>query len=377
MHILFISRGYPSARRPQNGNFEVDQAEGLAKLGHTVSMISVDLGREFIPKEYGLQRIEKNGVTSYHLFLMPMKFFVGEGLFRRLMNKQMDCLYKRVVAEHGKPDILYAHYLWNSDWALHLKNTYHIPLVGIEHWSELGYEDIKPVIEQNARRIYPQLDGLITVSHAPQKKIEQRFGIHADVVYNTVHDSVRMRDVHKPEDGKAHFITVGALLPVKGFDNLISAFAQSSLPRDKWKLTIVGEGPEESTLRTLITQNGLEQNITLSGRKSKEEVVEMLNRSDVFVSSSHLETFGVAALEAICCGVPVLSTDSGGPREFINESNGYLCEDSLQDLQKGIEYMYSHYHDFDKKRMAEEAVKRFSSATIAHQLENIFKKYIL
>ncbi|MBO7502142.1 MAG: glycosyltransferase, partial [Paludibacteraceae bacterium] len=220
-------------------------------------------------------------------------------------------------------------------------------------------------------------DGLITVSHAPQKKIEQRFGIHADVVYNTVHDSVRMRDVHKPEDGKAHFITVGALLPVKGFDNLISAFAQSSLPRDKWKLTIVGEGPEESTLRTLITQNGLEQNITLSGRKSKEEVVEMLNRSDVFVSSSHLETFGVAALEAICCGVPVLSTDSGGPREFINESNGYLCEDSLQDLQKGIEYMYSHYHDFDKKRMAEEAVKRFSSATIAHQLENIFKKYIL
>ena len=300
MHILFISRGYPSARRPQNGNFEVDQAEGLAKLGHKVSMISVDLGREFIPKEYGIQRIEKNGVVSYHIFLMPMKFFVGNGIFRWLLNIQLDYLYRKVVNESGKPDILYSHYLWNSDWALFLKHKYHIPLVGIEHWSELGYEDIKPVIEMHARRIYPQLDGLITVSHALQKKIEERFGIHSDVVFNTVHDSVRMNTQNKDQDGIVHFISVGTLFPVKGFDNLISAFATCSLPQNKWHLDIIGDGTEEKTLQNMITQNHLDTNINIVGRKNKDEVVDMLNHSDVFISSSHLETFGVFFLSAPC-----------------------------------------------------------------------------
>ena len=373
MHILFISRGYPSAQRPQNGNFEVDQAEGLAKLGHKVSIISVDLGREFLPKEYGVQRIEKNGVLSYHMFFIPMKFFVGDGIFRYLLNVQLDYLYKKVVSELGKPDIIYAHYLWNMDWGIFLKNKYHIPLVGIEHWSELGYEDVKPVIQSNAQRIYPQLDGLITVSHTLQNNIKKWFGKDSEVVFNTIHDVVRMRNENKLNDGIVRFIIVGTLLPVKGYDNLITAFARCSLPRNKWALTIVGEGPEELNLRKLTAQYELEKNICFAGKKSKAEVVEMLNNSDVFISSSHLETFGVAALEAICCGVPVLSTDSGGPREFITEHNGRLCEDSVDSLKQGIEYMYAHYTEFDKKRLSEEAVNRFSSTAIANQLTKIFE----
>lgn len=376
MHILFISRGYPSKQRPQNGNFEVDQAEGLAKLGHKVSMISVDLGREFIPKEYGVQRIEKNGVVSYHIFLMPMKFFVGNGIFRWLLNIQLDYLYQKVVNELGEPDILYSHYLWNSDWALFLKHKYHIPLIGIEHWSELGYEEIKPIIEQQARRIYPQLDGLITVSHSLQKKIEERFGIHSDVVYNTIHDSVRMKNEQRGKKDIVQFISVGSLLLVKGYDNLIDAFSHCSLPKNHWKLLIVGEGPEEKSLQDIIIQNHLTENIFIAGKKTKPEVIDLLNQSDVFISSSHLETFGVAALEAICCGVPVLSTDSGGPREFITPINGRLCDDSIEALQKGIEYMFAHYTEFDKQRMANDAINKFSSTAIAQQLETIFRKYI-
>lgn len=376
MHILFISRGYPSELRPQNGNFEVDQAEGLVKLGHKVSMISVDLGREFLPKEYGIQRIEKNGVLSYHLFLMPMKFFVGEGIFRRLLNLQFDYLYKKVVNELGKPDIIYAHYLWNMDWALYLKQTYSIPLVGIEHWSELGYDEIIPVIEQNARRIYSQLDGLITVSHSLQKNIKKRFDVSSTVVFDTIHDSVRISTEKRSEDGIVHFISVGSLIPRKGYDDLITAFANSSLSREKWSLTIAGEGPEEKKLQDLIRQYHLENNIHLAGKKSKAEVVELLNRSDVFISASHLETFGVAALEAICCGVPVLAIDSEGPREFITETNGRLCEDNVDALREGIEYMFTHYTEFDKQRMADDAVNRFSSTAIAKQLTRIFEEVI-
>jgi len=376
MHILFISRGYPSEQRPQNGNFEVDQAEGLVQLGHTVSMISVDLGRKFMPTEYGFHRVEKNGVLSYNMFFLPMKFFAQKGIFKYLLNKQLDFMYKKIERELGKPDIIYAHYLWNAEWALFLKHKYHIPVVGIEHWSEMGYDEIKPAIEQNARRIYPQLDGLITVSYSLQKNIKKLFGIDSEVVFDTVHDSVRYQEKDRKDDGIVRFAGVGSLIPRKGYDYLITAFANSCLPREKWELTIVGEGPEEQNLRNLIAQYKLEKNICLAGKKGKPEVVDLLNRSDVFISSSHLETFGVAALEAICCGVPVLAIDSEGPREYITPTNGRLCEDSAEALKEGIEYMYAHYTDFDKKRMSEDAVNRFSSTAIARQLENIFKKHI-
>jgi len=375
MHILIIPRGYPSVQRPQIGNFEVDQAEGLVQLGHTVSMVSIDLGREFVPGEYGIHRVEKNGVLSYNICFLPSKFFPGNGLYGKFFHLQFDFLYKKIVKESGKPDIIYAHYLWNMDWGLYLKHKYGIPLVGIEHWSEMGYEEIKPMIEAHARRIYPQIDGLITVSHSLQKNIEKHFGIPSDVVFDTIHDSVRITGEKRPEDGKVHFISVGSLIPRKGYDDLIRAFAGSSLPSDKWTLTIIGEGAEEKTLKDLIARNGLHQ-IRLAGKKSKAEIVSMLNCSDVFISSSHLETFGVAALEAICCGVPVLAIDSEGPRAFITPHNGRLCEDNNEALRKGIEYMYAHYTEFDKKRMSEEAVERFSSKAIAKQLTEIFEKVI-
>lgn len=376
MHILFISRGYPSAQRPQNGNFEVDQAEGLVKLGHKVSMISVDLGREFIPKEFGIQRIQKNGILSYHCFFIPMKFFPEEGIFRKLLNMQLDYLYQKVVQEAGQPDIIYAHYLWNSDWALFLKNKYHIPLVGIEHWSELGYDEIKPIIEKNAHRIYPQLDCLITVSHSLQKNIQKMFDIDSNVVFDTVHDSVRYNQAQQINDGIVRFMGIGSLIPRKGYDWLITAFSQCPMPRDKWSLTIIGEGPEEQNLKTLIIQYNLENNIRLAGRKNKDEVIEALNQSDVFISSSHLETFGVAALEAICCGVPVLAIDSEGPREFITKKNGLLCDDNIEALQQGIEYMFHHYKDYDRQAIADDCRARFSSEVIAKQLTAIFEDVV-
>lgn len=373
MHILIIPRGYPSHQRPQVGNFEVDQAEGLAKSGHKVSMISIDLGRQFLPGEYGIHRVAKNGVLSYNICLFPSKFFPGHGLYAKWFHFQLDYLYKQVVKELGKPDIIYAHYLWNMDWGLFLKNKYHIPLVGIEHWSEMGYEEIKPAIERHARRIYPQTDGLITVSHSLQRNIEKYFGIPSTVVFDTIHDSVRMSGETRANDGIVRFVSVGSLIPRKGYDDLITALAHSSLPRDKWELRIAGEGDEEKNLQALIKQFNLENNVFLIGTKTKPEIVALLNQSDVFISASHLETFGVAALEAICCGVPVLAIDSEGPREFITDSNGRLCEDSVDSLKQGIEYMYAHYTEFDKKRLSEEAVNRFSSTAIANQLTKIFE----
>jgi glycosyltransferase involved in cell wall biosynthesis len=176
---------------------------------------------------------------------------------------------------------------------------------------------------------------------------------------------------------KVNFVTTGNLLPVKGFDNLINAFNKLNLPPDTWSLNIIGGGKERANLQQLIDSVGLGENIHLCGRKNREGVIEMLHNSDVYVMSSRSETFGVAAIEALACGLPVIATDCGGARDFVTKENGVICPvNEVDGLSESIRYMMNHYQAYDRTKIAEDCQKRFSSEAIGKQLEGIFEEVL-
>ena len=144
-----------------------------------------------------------------------------------------------------------------------------------------------------------------------------------------------------------------------------------------WHLTIVGAGPEYAKLQNLIDRSGLSGKIRLVGRKTREEIVKLLNGADVYILASSSETFGVAAAEAISCGVPVISTDCGGPSDFISESNGMVVpvHDATK-LSDAILYMYDNFSRFDRKAISETYRKKFSTEAIATKLTDIFENVI-
>lgn len=380
MKIFFVARGWPSKRDPQWGNFESDQALALRKMGLDVVVLSVDTRIRWYYRKLGVTKEVHSGIPHYNLYAGA----IWVEIIRRISVKLhisikgflIRKLFKKVVKAEGLPDVIYAHYLRMCSMALALKRKYSIPVVGIEHWSELGYSDIKDSVRYEASRTYPNMDCLLVVSSALKENVKKNIGVDTIVLNNMVGKefSYAPKEI---KDHIVHFVTVGNLLPVKGFDNLINAFDLLHLPSETWSLKIIGGGKEHQHLQELINNLRLNKNIQLCGRKNRTEIIELLQNSDIYVMSSRSETFGVAAIEALACGLPIVATDCGGARDFLTKENGLMCPvNDVKKLSEAISQMYKNYKEYDKAMIASECQRRFSSEAIGKQLEKIFEDVI-
>ncbi len=98
------------------------------------------------------------------------------------------------------------------------------------------------------------------------------------------------------------------------------------------RVVVIGEGPERPQLERYLRANGLTEVVELVGRRSREEIREIFGRSDVFVAPANLESFGIAALEARCAGLPVVAKARTGIREFVEHGREGLLASSDSDM---------------------------------------------
>lgn len=107
---------------------------------------------------------------------------------------------------------------------------------------------------------------------------------------------------------------------------------KARLPRDvRARLCIVGDGPERARLERAISRHGLTSEIEVAGQRSRSEIRELLASSDVFVLPTLRESFGIAALEARCAGLPVVAMHASGVASLIEHGlEGLLAESDVE-----------------------------------------------
>lgn len=379
MNIFIISRGYPTKQEPTWGCFEKDQAEALALLGHQVTVLSVDTRFRFYWRKLGIQCGMQNNIATFNIFLLPyaLLFFLPKKMKDWFYAWQLELIYKYATSQQGTPDVLYSHYLCTTQKAIRIHKKYNIPLIGIEHWSQMAFLPISKNNLSTAAKVYSSIDQLITVSSSLRKNILEQIGIDSIVVPNIVGNEFCYTN---PTCKNQVFtmVSVGRLDHGKGFDLLIQALFEikDKLPKN-WQTKIIGSGELRDILQRKINTYNLQNNIILLGKKSKEEIVPLLQQSNLFILPSRSETFGVAYIEAMACGLPIIATDCGGPRDIVTESNGLLIpNEDIDALGKSILYMVKNINKYDRKAIAEDCQVRFSPEIIAKQLTQIFKKTI-
>lgn len=379
MTILIIARGYPTQRYPMNGVFEYDQAKALQGQGCKVIYVSIDLRSFRRIRKWGFYHFIDEGLEVFN-FSFPIGGFPR--VIRFICGKiGLRVIYNRLKQKYGQPDIMHAH--CTSDNALHsnfvdfLKKKYGIPFVITEHRGRLTQETIQPKLYNQVQKIYQNANAVIAVSSALAAGLKKHAKINAAIIPNIV--SLKIFACQTPSKKNPdifRFIAIGGLGQVKGFDLLIQSFAEA-FSDSTVRLDIIGEGNQRGFLQNLIDKLNLREQIKLLGLKTREEIANEFCQSDVMVISSRFESFGVVGIEALASGLPVVATDCGGPKDFINADNGILIpkNDTLA-LTEALINIRKNILNYNKQNIAKNCIKLFSPEVIAKKLLEIYESVI-
>ena len=198
------------------------------------------------------------------------------------------------------------------------------------------------------------------------------------ILPNSVDLSIFNDDRKKTPDGKIEMVTVCALRSEKGID--YEAFALKIL-RDEYgydnlHLTVVGDGDYAGFYKEKVKEAGVQDIVTFVGKKTREEVKEYLTASDFMVMPSIEETFGIPPIEAMACGIPVVSTRCGAPEEYMTEQCGELCNvRDPEDLARAIDRVIKKTGEYDTSYLKSVA-NTFSEKAVTDKAMEFYRELL-
>jgi glycosyltransferase involved in cell wall biosynthesis len=178
-------------------------------------------------------------------------------------------------------------------------------------------------------------------------------------------------------EGEVVLISIGRLIRRKALDDVLLAL--SRLDSGRFRLLVIGDGPEEAHLRDLARTLGLSSHVDFLGAVSEESKFQYLAAADMFVLPSVHEGFGLVFLEAMHCGLPVIASASGGQTDFLLDGEtGFLVPVGAEEVLAERILRLANDERL-RKRMSEfnvEYVKRFHISGVAAQYEALFSKVV-
>lgn len=375
MNIVIVSRGYPTEEYKMQGIFEYDQAKALAAAGHQVIFAVLDLRSFRRKRKWGFDSFTQDGI---HLEIMNIPCGnLPLFLINRLRVFALRKLYPHIKKKYGQPDVIHAHFLHFGYAAYQVFQHEQTPLVMTEHFSTMLQNKIPHPLMKLGHRTYKKVDQLLTVSQALSNNLQKQFGATSIVIPNIVDTKIFQHAHVHVDKNKFTFVTTARLIDWKKIDLLIEAFHLAFSHDKTVNLHIFGEGPERTKLEQMIMDFQLSDRVHLRGMVERVVISEQLSKSQCFVLASTRETFGVAFIEALAAGTPIIASACGGPDEYVNEHNGLLIPvDDLPALVQALTSMHQNIESYNRLHISQSIQVKFSSEVIAQKLTDVYADVI-
>lgn len=359
-----------------SGVIATELGKYLAQRGHEVHFISYAL-------PFRLNHFVENIVfhevetSSYPLFEFPLYALA-------LASKMAE------VAQFEKLDLLHVHYAIPHAISAFLakqvmKTKKDLKITTTLHGTDITLVGLEPSFLPLVKFSIEESNGVTAVSKFLKEKTLTNYGIekNIEVIPNFVDTSIfKPLDhcVHKGHiapKGEKILIHTSNFRPVKRVPDTIRIFdlVKKEVPS---KLLLVGDGPERSECERLCRQLDLCDDVKFLGKQ--DGLVEILNSADLFLIPSQSESFGLAALEAMACGLPVISSSVGGLPELVkhNES-GFIAE--IGDVERMAKYAIDLLTNEKKyslfsENARERAVKLFDVSIVLPMYEKHYQNIL-
>jgi glycosyltransferase involved in cell wall biosynthesis len=392
MKILVMPSWYPN-KNHNAGSFFKEQADFLNVNEFDIKVL---MAEELRTKNYFYQLLkriikrESNKLTTTYLeqgpeaYSFPVIIEKGwsEEKQMKVANKKHLIAFKSLISSGWMPDIIHVQGSYNAGFsARYISDRYNIPYVVIEHspfeisaYSKFRQEQIKKVLQD--------ANAVAGVSHYQRKRMQDD-GIdrEVDVIWNFM-DENEFKPIKAQVNSKFVITTITRPVKVKDVDTFfkaVSQFITKIEDRSTVEVVIVGH----AAINDLNTNTdyydkkaaelGISDVCTCIAFLSREEIKILLDRTQVFISTSLDEPYGIAIREAMLCGVPVIVTKSGGPEDSITDKTGVLVEKrDVEAISQNILNIYNGSLAFDSEYIRNYVVAQSGSAAFLKTMTKFY-----
>lgn len=323
-------------------------ARHLLRQHHQVRVIT-----NRYPRSLPAREVIEDVTVERRLFLRPRKTDLTNwrpDLFlSSLYFYPATLMYLLRAMRELRPDVVNVHFPdAQMPFVLALRRLFKFRLVvslhghDIERWSAFGEAENKKMRAntgaQLLRTFLNEADAVTACSSnllSKAQRLEPGIARKGHVVHNGL-DLELFNSTARYSYPRPYILSYGRLTSKKGFDLLISAFAQVAALHPEVDLVLAGDGEDEVLLKRLVHEAELDDRVYFFGRARPGQIVELLNGCLFLVVPSRNEPFGIVALEGMAAGKPVLATRVGGLPEFLEESINQLVEPSVDGLTSGL-----------------------------------------
>jgi len=354
-----------------SGTIATELGKALGVNGHEVHFISYSI-------PYRLREYNENvffhevNMLKYPLFEYPPYTLALADKIAEITEKEnLDILHVHYAIPHSTSAYLAKQMLGGCPKVITTLHGTDITIVGGD---ESYYRINKFSIEQS--------DGVTTVSEYLKRETEEKFHISnpITVIPNFV-DTERFSHSHRcrarclfAPKGERILMHISNFRPIKRIEDVISAFElmHKEIPS---KLIMVGDGPMMSSALRMVEKLGISSSVSFLGKQ--DDVAGVLPIADVFIIPSETESFGLSALEAMSCEIPVIATNVGGLPEVIeHDHTGYLVE--LGDVSAMAEWIKKLLRDEELrqtmgKHARETVLEKFRQDKIVNMYEKFYE----
>ncbi len=393
MNLLVISDRFPHKDDPYSASFVKKLIKYEKMYFNNVYVISLNPWLPpFIAKKLSNPRWYKDSIAKDYTYdnvhVYFAKYITGRGMFF-LRRKDASAYPKvnKIIKKHNITfDVIHAHFAHPAgSVAVRISKKYHKPLVITAHAHEIReYPFMDEKLKNKILWTLNNSDAVITVSEDNLRKM-RAFGFKGQVyvipngydpeVFKPRPKNEVRKELKLPLDKKI-IVSVGRLIPRKGYTYLIDAVEMLIQKRRDFLVIVIGDGPLKNELRNEVKKRKLEEFIKFIGEiPLDEDVAKYIAAADIFVLPTLDEGNPTVMFESLGCGVPFIGSRVAGIPEIIkSEKYGLLTEpENSEDLFKKI--MIGLDQDWDNDKILEYA-KQFTWENIAKRIIDIYQEIL-
>lgn len=358
-----------------SGVVATELGKALAANGHCIHFIAYSMPFRLGHIAENIRFHEVN-VNAYPLFeYPPYTLNLTSKIVDTVKYEELDILHMHYAIPHATSALLARQIL--------AKEGIRIPIVTTLHGTDITIVGQDPSFAPVVNYSINESDGVTAVSdYLRQETLKADISTDIEVIPNFI-DTKRFRRLPREHfkqalcpNGERLLVHVSNFRPVKRASEVVEVFHGLQQRGHGVKLLLVGDGPDRVSAEHRARELGVYDDVRFLGKQ--EPVEEILSIADIFLMPSGSETFGLAALEAMACGVPVIASRIGGlPELVIDGETGFLCD--LGDVQAYTEAAHrlltdDALHTSMAEASRKRAVEEFDTDIIVPHYESYYKQ---